>query len=154
MDILGENIMGGACARVCPTEVLCEEACVRNNSEHKPVRIGALQRHATDWLFTDEDAALRAQGVDAASAWRWWAAGRRGCPARTGWRCSAMTVTVFEANAKLGGLNEYGIAAYKVAARLRGPRGGFHPEHRRHRRRSAGEALGRDFTLARSAQAL
>ncbi len=25
-SILGENIMGGMCARVCPTEVLCEEA--------------------------------------------------------------------------------------------------------------------------------
>src|SRR5882757_11517744 len=24
IDILGENIMGGMCARVCPTEILCE----------------------------------------------------------------------------------------------------------------------------------
>ena len=43
--------MGAVCARVCPTEVLCEGACVRNDQEHKPVAIGALQRHATDWLF-------------------------------------------------------------------------------------------------------
>jgi dihydropyrimidine dehydrogenase (NAD+) subunit PreT len=27
--ILDANIMGGMCARVCPTETLCEEACVR-----------------------------------------------------------------------------------------------------------------------------
>ena len=41
--------MGGMCARVCPTEVLCEEACVRNVHEEKPVDIGLLQRHATAW---------------------------------------------------------------------------------------------------------
>ena len=46
--ILSENIMGGMCARVCPTEVLCEEACVRNTHEDKPVEIGLLQRYATD----------------------------------------------------------------------------------------------------------
>jgi glutamate synthase (NADPH/NADH) small chain len=45
--ILTENIMGGMCARVCPTEVLCEEACVRNTHEDKPVEIGRLQRYAT-----------------------------------------------------------------------------------------------------------
>ena len=42
--ILNENIMGGMCARVCPTEVLCEQACVRNTHEEKPVAIGLLQR--------------------------------------------------------------------------------------------------------------
>ena len=49
--ILQQNIMGGMCARVCPTEQLCEEVCVRNTAEDKPVRIGLLQRHATDQLF-------------------------------------------------------------------------------------------------------
>src|ERR1700683_2009635 len=42
-DILCENIMGGTCARVCPVETLCEQACVRNTSEDKPVTIGQLQ---------------------------------------------------------------------------------------------------------------
>ena len=36
------------CARVCPTETLCEEACVREAAEGKPVEIGRLQRFATD----------------------------------------------------------------------------------------------------------
>jgi glutamate synthase (NADPH/NADH) small chain len=113
MDILSANIMGGACARVCPTEVLCEEACVRNGSEAKPVRIGALQRHSTDWLF--------AQGAQPFTRQK--ATGKRvavvgGGPA--GLSCAhrlAMAgheVTVFEAHDRLGGLNEYGIAAYKV----------------------------------------
>src|SRR5690554_3060126 len=52
--ILQQNIMGGACARVCPTETLCEEACVRNLAEDKPVAIGLLQRHATDRLMEED----------------------------------------------------------------------------------------------------
>src|SRR5271166_2894478 len=47
IDILSENIMGGTCARVCPVETLCEQACVRNKGEDQPVTIGRLQRHAT-----------------------------------------------------------------------------------------------------------
>src|SRR5690349_8880369 len=61
-DVLGaaktiftENIFGGACARVCPTEVLCEGACVYNGINGKPIQIGRLQRYATD--FAAESAA-------------------------------------------------------------------------------------------------
>ncbi|MEE4188539.1 MAG: dihydropyrimidine dehydrogenase, partial [Roseobacter sp.] len=49
--ILEQNILGGMCARVCPTETLCEEACVPEAAEGKPVEIGRLQRHATDTLM-------------------------------------------------------------------------------------------------------
>src|SRR4051812_31719016 len=49
--ILTANILGASCARVCPTEVLCEGACVLNDLHHKPIKIGQLQRHATDWLL-------------------------------------------------------------------------------------------------------
>jgi len=43
--ILSANILGGSCARVCPTEILCQQACVRNNAhECAPVLIGLLQR--------------------------------------------------------------------------------------------------------------
>ena len=52
--ILDANIMGGMCARVCPTEVLCEGVCVRCDDDHKPVEIGALQRYATDWVYRDD----------------------------------------------------------------------------------------------------
>jgi len=114
VTILSENVFGGACARVCPTEVLCEEACVRNHSEDKPVNIGALQRYATDHLF-----ASGAQPFARAAS-----SGKRvavvgGGPA--GLACAhrlAMlghAVALFEAKDKLGGLNEYGVAAYKVA---------------------------------------
>jgi dihydropyrimidine dehydrogenase (NAD+) subunit PreT len=111
--ILRENIMGGMCARVCPTEVLCEDACVRNTHEDRPVRIGLLQRYATDAAF-EQGAKLFARAP---------ATGRKvavvgGGPA--GLSCAhrlAMlghAATVFEPKDKLGGLNEYGIAAYKT----------------------------------------
>ena len=111
--ILRENIMGGMCARVCPTEVLCEDACVRNTHEDRPVRIGLLQRYATDAVFE--------QGVKLFK--RAPATGRKvavvgGGPA--GLSCAhrlallGHAATVFEPKEKLGGLNEYGIAAYKT----------------------------------------
>ena len=40
--------MGGMCARVCPTEILCEGACVRETQDQQPVRIRELQRYATE----------------------------------------------------------------------------------------------------------
>jgi dihydropyrimidine dehydrogenase (NAD+) subunit PreT len=111
--ILSENIMGGMCARVCPTEVLCEEACVRNTHEDRPVRIGMLQRYATDPIF-EKNIPLFERAP---------ATGRKvaivgGGPA--GLSCAhrlAMlghSPTIFDPKEKLGGLNEYGIAAYKT----------------------------------------
>ena len=51
--IFDQNIFGGMCARVCPTETLCEEVCVRQVAEGKPVKIGLLQRHATDQAMAE-----------------------------------------------------------------------------------------------------
>lgn len=116
-DILSQNIMGAMCARVCPTEVLCEGACVRNTAETKPVAIGALQRYATDWLF-DHNVQL----FKAAAASGKHVAVIGGGPA--GLACAhalarlGHNVTVYEARDKLGGLNEYGVAAYKVAGKI------------------------------------
>src|ERR1700690_1356508 len=54
--ILEANVLGSSCARVCPTEELCERACVHTAQDHKPIQIGALQRHATDWLMAQGEA--------------------------------------------------------------------------------------------------
>jgi dihydropyrimidine dehydrogenase (NAD+) subunit PreT len=112
-DILSANIMGGACARVCPTEILCEGACVRNLHEHKPVNIGGLQRHATDWLFArGEQIFTRAPETGRHVAVV--GGGPAGLACAHALAVLGHAVTVFEARPKLGGLNEYGIAAYKV----------------------------------------
>lgn len=113
IDILSENIMGGACSRVCPTEILCEEVCVRQAQEGKPVTIGRLQRFATDWLMaTKEQPFERAapSGKTVAVV----GAGPAGLAAAHRLAMLGHEVEVFEALAKSGGLNEYGIAAYKL----------------------------------------
>ena len=110
--IFDQNILGGMCARVCPTETLCEEACVRNTSEDQPVKIGLLQRYATDAAMTEKKhpygrAPKTGKKVAVVGA------GPAGlaCAHRLAMR--GHEVTVFEARKKSGGLNEYGIAAYK-----------------------------------------
>src|SRR6266404_6522051 len=49
--ILSANVLGASCARVCPTEVLCEGACVVLDREGEAVKIGRLQRYATDHVL-------------------------------------------------------------------------------------------------------
>ena len=108
-------MLGGMCARVCPTEVLCEQACVRNTQEDKPVEIGLLQRHATDALFAEPGAPLftRARGHRQARGGGRRRAGRAGLRARLA--MLGHEVTLFDDKPKLGGLNEYGLATYKTA---------------------------------------
>jgi glutamate synthase (NADPH/NADH) small chain len=111
--ILSENILGGMCARVCPTEVLCEEACVRNMHEDKPVDIGLLQRHATDPVLEAgtqlfERAAPSGKRVAVVGG----GPAALACAHRLA--CLGHAVTIYSRDGKLGGLNEFGIAAYKT----------------------------------------
>ncbi|MCO5065358.1 MAG: NAD(P)-dependent oxidoreductase [Rhizobiaceae bacterium] len=148
--IFDQNILGGMCARVCPTETLCEEACVREKAEGKPVQIGRLQRYATDAAMHQHKqfyhrapktgrriAVVGAGPAGLASAHRL---------ARYG-----HDVTIFEAKPKSGGLNEYGIAAYKSTDDFAQAEvdyvtaiGGIDIEH--------GKALGRDIHLGELAR--
>jgi glutamate synthase (NADPH/NADH) small chain len=111
--ILSENIMGGMCARVCPTEVLCEQACVRNDHEEKPVDIGLLQRYATDPVFASGDPLFeRAEPSGRRVAVVGGGPAALSCAHRLA--CLGHDVTVYCRDGKLGGLNEFGIAAYKT----------------------------------------
>ncbi|WP_420407095.1 NAD(P)-dependent oxidoreductase [Hoeflea sp.] len=111
--IFDQNILGGMCARVCPTETLCEEVCVREVAEGKPVKIGELQRYATD---TYMDRELPHPFKRAASTGKKVAvvgAGPAGLSCAHRLAMHGHDITIFEAREKPGGLNEYGIAAYK-----------------------------------------
>ncbi|MDQ6684221.1 MAG: NAD(P)-dependent oxidoreductase [Pseudomonadota bacterium] len=112
--ILEANVFGGMCARVCPTEVLCEEACVRNSNEDKPVEIGLLQRYAVDGWFAAPGAPLFTRA--AASGRRVAVAGAGPAGLSCAHRLAMLghDVVVYEARAKPGGLNEYGLATYKT----------------------------------------
>ena len=143
--IFDQNILGGMCARVCPTETLCEQACVRNTAEEKPVEIGRLQRYATDAAM----AAGKQFYTRAAPSHRRVAvvgAGPAGLAAAHRLAMKGHAVIVFDAREKAGGLNEYGIAAYKATDSIAQREvdyvlgiGGIEIRN--------GQMLGRDFTL-------
>ena len=111
--ILSENIMGNTCGNVCPVEELCEQVCVKNTSEEKPVVIGQLQRYATDHVLENRVQLFKRAPVSDKKV-----AIVGGGPA--GLSCAhrlAMlghSVTIYESREEPGGLNEYGLAAYKM----------------------------------------
>ncbi len=111
--ILSENIMGGMCARVCPTEVLCEQACVRDGHEDRPVDIGLLQRYATD-PFLGSGTRLFERAAPTGKRVAVVGGGPAGLSCGHRLACLGHQVTILSRDGKLGGLNEYGIAAYKT----------------------------------------
>jgi dihydropyrimidine dehydrogenase (NAD+) subunit PreT len=113
--ILSANILGHSCGRVCPTEVLCEGACVMLEKGEEAIEIGRLQRYAVDYAL-DRDLHLfhplpqngkRIACIGAGPA-------SLACAAELAkW---GYDVTVFDRKENPGGLNTYGIAAYKLRA--------------------------------------
>ena len=111
--IFSSNIMGGACSKVCPVEKLCEGACVYNLLHEKPIHIAKLQRYSTEqaiankWkLFTRKTSNGKKVAVIGA--------GPAGLACAHALSLQGVEVTVFEKEAKGGGLMTYGVAAYKV----------------------------------------
>lgn len=143
--IFEQNILGGMCARVCPTETLCEEVCVRMTAEGKPVEIGRLQRYATD-IAMSENAQFFERAPATGKTIAVVGAGPAGLACAHRLAMQGHQVVIFDAREKAGGLNEYGIATYKsvddfaqkeVAYLL--SIGGIEIRNR--------QALGRDITL-------
>jgi glutamate synthase (NADPH/NADH) small chain len=144
--IFDQNILGGMCARVCPTEQLCEEACVRNTAEERPVEIGRLQRYATDTAMAAgkqfyKRAAPTGKRIAVIGA------GPAGLACAHRLAVKGHEVVIFDAREKAGGLNEYGIATYKTVDDFAQKEvdyvlsiGGIEVKN--------GQALGRDFSLA------
>ncbi|SHJ15093.1 glutamate synthase (NADPH/NADH) small chain [Shimia gijangensis] len=110
--IFSQNILGGMCARVCPTETLCEEVCVREAAEGKPVEIGRLQRYATDVLM-ERGVHPFVRAPETGKKIAVVGAGPAGLSCAHRLAMSGHDVTVFDGKAKAGGLNEFGIASYK-----------------------------------------
>ncbi|PZM13991.1 NAD(P)-dependent oxidoreductase [Rhizobium tubonense] len=144
--IFDQNILGGMCARVCPTEQLCEEACVRNTAEERPVEIGRLQRYATDAAMAEnkqfyERPAASGKSIAVIGA------GPAGLACAHRLAMKGHSVVIFDAREKAGGLNEYGIATYKTVDDFAQKEvdyvlsiGGIEVRNN--------QALGRDFTIS------
>ncbi|MGB0893278.1 MAG: NAD(P)-dependent oxidoreductase [Parashewanella sp.] len=111
--ILDANILGGSCARVCPTEILCEGVCVRNKTpENAPIKIARLQRFALDNFQTDCHPFTRQTETGKKVAIV--GSGPAGLACAHHLARQGHQVTIFDKNPKGGGLNEYGIAQYKM----------------------------------------
>ena len=116
--ILSANILGASCARVCPTEELCEGACVMNDLHQRPIQIGRLQRYATDG-FLDRGELLFSPPAPERQSGRRVAvigAGPAGLACAVELVRRGHTPIVYDAGPKPGGLNTYGCAEYKITA--------------------------------------
>jgi len=144
--ILGENIMGNTCGNVCPVEELCEQVCVKNTAEEKPVVIGQLQRYATDhvlenWIQLFKRAPVSGKKIAVVGG------GPAGLSCAHRLAMLGHNVTIYESRDEPGGLNEYGLAAYKMLDNRAAREvayildiGGINLE--------TGKTLGEDFDLA------
>ena len=113
--ILSANILGESCGRVCPTEELCEGACVMHERHEKPIEIGRLQRYAVDYVL-DKNIALFHAGAPNGKRVACIGAGPASLACAAELAQLGYAVTIFDKNEMPGGLSAYGIAAYKTRA--------------------------------------
>lgn len=111
--IFSSNILGAGCSKVCPVEKLCEGSCVYNLMDEVPIPIARLQRYSTEqalekkWpLFTRQPSNGKKVAIVGA--------GPAGLSCAHVLSREGVDVTIYEKEAKGGGLMTYGIAAYKV----------------------------------------
>lgn len=117
-EIIRENnVMGGSCARVCPYDRLCEEACSRCGID-KPIQIGKLQRYAVEQekihkmkilVAPEKKKAVKVACIGAGPASLACAAEL----AKEGYR-----VTIFEEAEKAGGVATFGITASRLPQKI------------------------------------
>lgn len=114
--IMLSNPVGASCSRVCPTEELCEGACVLNDAT-KPIMIGDLQRYATDWAIQNEQV-LFSKGEGNGKKVAIVGGGPAGLSAARELARLGYGVTIFEAEEEAGGLNTYGIVSFRLPKQI------------------------------------
>jgi glutamate synthase (NADPH/NADH) small chain len=112
--ILEANVLGASCARVCPTQMLCEGACVMLDLEKDPIQIGRLQRHATDHVAAAGIDVLHAPTHTNGRKVAILGAGPAGLGCAAELARLGYAATVYDKKPAGGGLNTYGIAYYKM----------------------------------------
>ena len=142
-----QTSFGGGCSRVCPVEKLCEGSCVYNLLHEAPIPIANLQRYSTDGAIKEEVATVSTARLQRVKRLPLLVRVRRDLSCAHVLSRQGIDVTVFEKEAKGGGLMTYGIAAYKVTPQFCQDEvdfitslGGITVEYNK--------ALGKDFTLA------
>lgn len=106
------NALGSICARVCPTEKLCQQGCSRSGID-RPIEIGKIQRYVTDF----EDACgmkILKKGLKNLGKVAIIGSGPAGLQAAATLTEIGYDVTVFEKKEKCGGWLRYGIPEYRL----------------------------------------
>jgi len=106
------NALGAICARVCPTERYCQEACSRTGID-RPIDIGGIQRYVTDF----EDACgmeILKKGKPNGKKVAIVGSGPSGLQASATLARLGYEVIVFEKDKELGGYLRYGIPEYRL----------------------------------------
>ena len=111
--IYDSNYFGNACGKVCPTEVLCEGACVYNLQEVKPIEIGRLQSFATQAVITNNKILYKPE-TNQSKKIAVIGSGPAGISAACELRSLGYEVTIFEAKENPSGLTIHGVAPYKI----------------------------------------
>lgn len=115
--IFDANPIGASCARVCPVEVLCEGACVEKTLLQKPIEIGRLQRHATDFAMA-KGTQIYVAGAPNGHSIGIVGSGPAGLSCATYLARLGYAVTVYERKSLAGGLDTYGMAEYKMPQKV------------------------------------
>ncbi len=106
------NILGAACALVCPTCRLCEKGCSRSGID-VPIRIGEIQAFLMDYEQEQGIHVLEApQPGDKKIAVI--GAGPAGLSAAANLALKGYAVTVFDKAPEPGGIPQYGIPEYRL----------------------------------------
>ena len=112
--IFSSNVFGYACGKVCPTEVLCEGACVYNHTDVKPIEIGRLQSYGTHKAIISNKQFVspvtkHSKKVAVIGA------GPAGISCACELRLAGYDVDIFEAKGLPSGLTVHGVAPYKIS---------------------------------------
>lgn len=106
------NALGAICAKVCPTEKLCQSACSRCGID-KPIEIGKIQEYITDFEVSTKMEILKVTGSRTGKI-AIVGSGPAGLQAATSLRILGYDVDVYESREKIGGWLEYGIPKYRL----------------------------------------
>ena len=111
--ILTENILGESCGRACPVEVLCEGACVMNDKDEMPIKIGQLQRFSTEWRRNNNKNVFDVPQSNGKSVGLI-GAGPASLSCAAYLKLNGYDTLIYEADKLPGGLDSFGVAEYKL----------------------------------------
>ena len=107
------NVLGGSCARICPFDNLCEEACSRCGID-RPIEIGKLQRYAIEQEKIFKMKTLKAPEKKKAGKVACVGSGPASLACAAELAKAGYSVTIFEKENKAGGMLTYGIAPSRL----------------------------------------